>query len=239
MCSHRLGAVGIEIAAELTVCHSKAKVILAHSRDKLLSAEPLPDAFKDRALKSLQAAGVEVLVNHRLESSNVTEDGANEVKFTSGEKLVVGVVIMAISKSVPSTNFLPKEALNEEGFVNVSPSLQLSGDLPNAEYHFAAGDMINWSGIKRCGGAMHMGKLVAFNLYQIILRDQSAAKKKLKFKEMRQVPPMITIAVGREAVSYAPWPMGISSGKRMMKIFFEDDLGFRSRCNTLVCSGYR
>jgi hypothetical protein len=214
----------------LTVCHPKAKVILAHSRDKLLSSEPLPDNFKDRTLKVLQEAGVEVLLSHRLASSS-SVDGANEVEFTNGKKLVAGLVIKAMVKSIPSTSFLPKEALNEEGLINVLPSLQLSGDLPNSEYYFAAGDVVNWSGIKRCGGAMHMGKLVGGNIHQLIVRDLSRSAEKPRFKEMRQIPPMITVAVGKEAVSYGP-PFGTSSGKWLMQVFFGEDLGFRRRYMT-------
>ncbi|KAH8674207.1 hypothetical protein BX600DRAFT_509393 [Xylariales sp. PMI_506] len=220
------GAVGVEMAAELKICYPDLKVILAHSRDKILSAEPLPDAFKDRSLRAVQEAGVDVLLEHRLSTQTPVEAGY-EVEFTNGEKLIAGVVIMAISKSVPTSSYLPKEVLDESGYVNVLPSLQLSSDIANAERHFAVGDIINWSGIKRCGTAMHMGKLAGFNVYQAIrgLGIESESTKKPKFKELRDIPPMITVAVGRTAVSCGP--RGVRAGKRAMKLFFEEDLGFR------------
>lgn len=219
------GAVGIEMASEIKLCHPKTRVILAHSRDKLLSAEPLSDTFKERSLRLLQETGVEVLLNHRLSESRPV-DGGNEIEFTNGGTLLAGVVIMAISRSVPSTDFLPKDALDDEGYVNVHPSLQLSGSVPNSEAHFAAGDMIKWSGIKRCGASMHMGKLAGWNVYQSIMSDLSGPTRKPKFKELGPVPPMITVAVGKKAVSCSP--RGTTSGRRTMRLFFENDLGFRS-----------
>ncbi|KAI1844476.1 hypothetical protein JX266_009363 [Neoarthrinium moseri] len=218
------GAVGIEMAAELKICYPYIRVILAHSRDKLLSSEPLPDTFKDRSLKLLRDAGVEVMLKCRL-VNNKTVAGGQEVDFSNGDRLTASVVIMAISRSVPSTTFLPKESLTEEGYVNVTPSLQLAATVPNSSVHFAAGDMINWSGIKRCGSAMHMGKLVGFNVCQLIQQKGSKAAKAPKLKELSNIPPMITVAIGKSAASYGP--LGVKSGKRTMRLFFEQDLGFR------------
>jgi len=39
------GAVGVEIATELKVVMPDLKVTLVHSRNRLLSSEPLPDEF--------------------------------------------------------------------------------------------------------------------------------------------------------------------------------------------------
>ncbi|KAK6079046.1 hypothetical protein SCUP234_05972 [Seiridium cupressi] len=191
-------AVGIEMAAELKLWHPNTRVILAHSRDKLLSAEPLSDTFKERSIRILRESGVEVILNHRLSESKSIEEG-NEVYFTNGERLTAGVIVMAISRSVPSTDFLPKEALDQDGYVNILPSQQFCGNVPNSAVHFAAGDMINWSGIKRCGSSMHMGKLVGWNVYQSIMRDLSRSIEEPKFKELGPVSPMITIAVGKKA----------------------------------------
>lgn len=123
------GAVGIEMAAELKVVKPHVRVILAHSRDKLLSSEGLSDECKDRALELLRDSGVEVLMNHRLAESKSVESAEGpskyEVEFTNGNKMVVNAVVMAISKSVPSTSFLPASALDEEGYVNILPKYVL------------------------------------------------------------------------------------------------------------------
>lgn len=219
------------MAAELKVCQPHVKVTLAHSRDKLLSAEPLPDTVKDCALDLIREAGVDALMSHRLLTSTPIKnaDGADafEVEFSNGHKMVASVVVMAISRSVPSTDYLPKEALSEEGLVNVLASMQLATEtIPDSESHFAVGDLINWSGIKRCGGAMHEGNIAATNIHQLMLRDISDIE--VKFMELSEIPPMIGLAVGKVALSYGP-EEGLNSGKQVMQHFFEEDLGFRSK----------
>lgn len=112
------------MAAELKLVCPNLKVTLIHSRDKLLSAEPLPDEVKDRSLELVHEAGVEVLMSHRVDRTEEFIDNghkAYKVYFTNGHTLVADSVIMAISRSVPSTTFLPKEVLNEEGYVKIQP----------------------------------------------------------------------------------------------------------------------
>lgn len=218
------------MAAELKEVQPHVKVTLAHSRDKLLSAEPLPDNVKDCALDLTEETGVEVLLNHRLKSSTpiVNEDGTetHEVEFENGHKMIASLVIMAISRSIPSTDYLPAESLSEEGYVDILPSLQLASDkIPNAKTHFAVGDLIHWSGIKRCGGAMHEGKYAGWNIHQMMLRDLQG--KEPTFNELNPIPPMIGLAVGKNALSYGG--EGMKHGKQVMEWFFEEDLGFRSK----------
>ncbi len=111
------------MAAELKLVQPHIKVTLVHSRDKLLSSEPLPDDTKDRALELVREAGVETLLSHRLETTEdiISDDGTKslKLKFTNGHSMLADRVVMAISKSVPSTTFLPKEALDVEGYVKV------------------------------------------------------------------------------------------------------------------------
>lgn len=119
------GAVGIEMASEIKLIKPDVKVTLVHSRDKLLSSEGLPDETKDRALELLKAEGVEVLMSHRVARSDktVNDDGSVrfDIEFTNGHKMIASEVIMAISKSVPTTTYLPQAALNEEGYVKIRP----------------------------------------------------------------------------------------------------------------------
>ncbi len=218
------------MAAELKVSQPHVKVTLAHSRDKLLSAEPLPDSAKECAGELVVETGVELLLNHRLASSKPAKDeagrGLYEVEFTNGHRMLASEVIVAVSQSVPSTDFFPAAALNEAGLVNVLPTLQLAdAGIPNAESHFASGDLINWSGIKRCGAAMHEGSYAALNIHQLMLRDLSGKEPELR--QLNQIPPMIGLAVGKTAMSYGP--EGLGHGPEVMKTFFEEDLGFRSK----------
>lgn len=48
------------------------------------------------------------------------------------------------------------------------------------------------------------------------------------FQKLEEVPPMIGLAIGKQAVAY--WPeAGMTSGEDVLKAFFGDDLGFSSK----------
>lgn len=231
------GAVGIEMAAELKLVHPQAKVTLVHSRDKLLSSEPLPDECKDRAMELIREAGVDLLMSHRVEDTAQVKDAsgkpATEVSFTNGHTMQASVVIVAISKAIPSTSFLPAEALesNGRGHVRIRPNLMFPSEVPNADSHLAIGDVVAWSGIKRCGGAMHMGYFAAANMHEMMLEKMHVAKT-ARLNELAEIAPMIGLAVGKKAVSYGP-AQGVLSGEDVMKAFFGNDLGFDSKSRVL------
>lgn len=117
------GAVGIEMATELKLIQPHTEVTLVHSRDKLLSAEPLPDEVKDKALELVREANVHVLMSHRLEAVHEvkTENQSKyfELRFNNGHVMRASEVIMAISKSVPATTYIPQSALDMEGYVKI------------------------------------------------------------------------------------------------------------------------
>ncbi|UKZ82206.1 hypothetical protein TrVFT333_009990 [Trichoderma virens FT-333] len=221
------GAVGIEMAAELKHVKPHLKVTLVHSRDKLMSSEPLPDECKDKALDMVKESGVDVLMSHRLASSTKVEssDGSPkyEVEFTNGHKMTASVVIMALSNSISTASYLPSSATDPEGLVKIVPNMSFEPSTPNAASHFCAGDVAKWSGIKRCGAAMHGGHYVAYNIHQSVL--QQLAQHKPKFQELQEIPPMIGLAVGKNAVAYGP-DVGVVSGPEVMQAYFRDDLGW-------------
>ncbi|KAK3939180.1 hypothetical protein QBC46DRAFT_388427 [Diplogelasinospora grovesii] len=239
------GAVGIEMAAELKLVQPQLKVTLVHSRDKLLSSEPLPDETKDKALELLRETEVDVLMEHRLDRTEDMKDddhhpsgkGHLKLHFTNGHTMLADHVVWAISKSVPTTSYLPTETLDEEGYVKIQPSLTFPEHAPNSGDHFAVGDLVHWSGIKRCGAAMHMGYYAANNIHQRMLQKVVPDHQKPADLELAEIPPMIGLAVGKKAVSY--WPQsGTASGEDVMKAFFGDDLGFTICWNHLRLGGY-
>lgn len=133
------GAVGIEMAAELKLVKPDVAVTLVHSRDQLLSSEGLSDECKEKALELLREAGVEVLMNHRLQTSTKadTTDGVPklDLKFTNGHEMVASEVIMAVSKPTSTaTTYLPASALEEEeGLVKINPKYVFSLDSSRLE----------------------------------------------------------------------------------------------------------
>ena len=114
------------MAAELKLVHPDIKITLAHSHSKLLSAEPLPDEVKDCTLGLVKDAGVDVLLEHRLDTTveRIGSDGSKylELTYTNGNTMVASLVIMAISRSIPSTDYLPTTALDTDGYVEIHPT---------------------------------------------------------------------------------------------------------------------
>jgi hypothetical protein len=72
---------------------------------------------------------------------------------------------------------------------------------------------------------MHEGKLASLNIHQLMLQELQG--KEPTFNELNEIPPMIGLAVGKTAISYGP--DGMNHGPQVMKLFFEEDLGFRSK----------
>jgi NADH dehydrogenase FAD-containing subunit len=234
------------MAAELKVVEPQQNVTLIHSREKLLSSEPLPDDFKDRTLLLLKEASVEVLMDHRVTKVTLVEtsDGSPLFRLSLGDEseLMTSHVIWALSKGVPSTSYLPDFALDPEGYVKIGPtyalpdffcdmvtnllSLNFTDNTPNSMQHFAVGDIAAWSGIKRCGAAMYMGHNAAVNIHQQLL--QKHFTKVPKFIEISEVPPMIALAVGKKAVLYGPED-GTTWGEDKMEAMFGNDLGYTSK----------
>ncbi|KAG9233932.1 hypothetical protein BJ875DRAFT_462882 [Amylocarpus encephaloides] len=219
------GAVGIEMASEIALVHPTQRVTLIHSRERLLSAEPLPAEVAEYAVAALRRLGVEVVLGHRVNSSVQYADGKYLLKLSDGTKRTAGAVIWALSKQQASSSYLPKDTLDEDGLVQIDSTLHFKNDLPNSKYHYAVGDIAKWSGIKRCGAAMHMGFLAANNIYQDILASIGFIKAP-KYVTFPEVPPMIALACGKEAISYSQ-EEGAAVGEDIMKMFFEGDLGFR------------
>ena len=120
------GAVGVEMAAELKILDPQQKVTLIHSRDRLLSSEPLPDDFADRVHGVLREEGVDIILGQRVVDTTAvdTTDKRRVWNLTlgSGQQIVAGHVLSAISRCIPTSTYLSSPALDDEGYIKVHPS---------------------------------------------------------------------------------------------------------------------
>ncbi|MBA7493809.1 3-phenylpropionate/cinnamic acid dioxygenase ferredoxin--NAD(+) reductase component [subsurface metagenome] len=243
------GAVGIEMAAELKLVHPELRVRLVHSRDRLMSSEPLPDDFKDEALRLLKGVGVEVLTGKRVNHTSQPDatDGTIQLTLSDGDTISTSFVINAISRAISTSEYLPSTVLDEEGYVKIKPTLHFlpsntanNGCVSSVEpdsvaeppydpYHFAAGDITLWTGIRRCGAAMHMGSFAAHNIHAHILSTldtpTATTQSPPMYKSLSSHPPMIGLALGNTGIAYSPTE-GIKSGVDILKSMFQDDIGF-------------
>ena len=104
--------------------------------------------------------------------------------------------------------------------------MHFSSAVPNAARHYAIGDVAAWSGIRRSGAGMAMGRVAATNILSSILQDEDPTRKSHTV-DFPEVPPMMVLAVGSQAIWYGP-KVGMKWGKEVMKETFGSDLGWDS-----------
>ncbi|KAF2197950.1 FAD/NAD(P)-binding domain-containing protein [Delitschia confertaspora ATCC 74209] len=218
------GAVGIEFAGEVKNNHPSLSVTLVHSRTEVLSSEPLPTEFKQRAKLVLKEEGVELILNNRASVEDLPE-GKYKVTLADGTEIIADAVLDTTKKGYPTTNCLPPSCLDDEREVKVTPHLTFQSTIKNFERHFAAGDVVAWSGIKRAGGAMVMGQVAATNLYAEILKQEDPSAG-IKQGELPEYPVVMGLAIGKQCVTYDN--NGIKWGEDVMKLYFQDDLGWKA-----------
>jgi thioredoxin reductase len=116
------GAVGIEVAAKVQLEYPNNEVILIHSRDTLINAEPLPEEYKAKALELLLITGVQVKLSHRVladEKIETTEGSTTQLTLSGGEKLVCDRVIYSAVQKGANTGFLPNVEMDKNGCILV------------------------------------------------------------------------------------------------------------------------
>lgn len=79
---------------------------------------------------------------------------------------------------------------------------------------------------------MHQGLYVASNIYQKMMaytRNITPEYKELAI----DIPPMMGLAVGKQAASYGPPDNSVTSGEDVMQMFFGNDLAHTSTSATM------
>lgn len=222
------GAVGIEFAGEIKQYYPKIGVTLIHSRDQVLSSEPLPSELKDRVGTMLKEEGVDVILGSRASIEELS-NGKFEVTLADGKKIIADFVIDSTRKGMPTTDILPEACLNEDKEIKVHNSLMFKDNIPNHTSHFGVGDVIQWTGIKRAGSATVMGQAAAQNIYAAILNSEfpetASESERYTQTELPSWDAVIGIAVGKQCLTYDP-KNGIKYGVEVMQNYFGEDLGW-------------
>ncbi|CAN9169052.1 unnamed protein product [Alternaria alternata] len=226
------GAVGVEFAAEIKQYYPQIDVTLVHSRNEVLSSEPLPSDVKERAKILLEEEGVKLALGNR---ATITElpNGQFTVTLANNETITADFVIDSTKKGTPTTDVLPTECLNEDKEIMVHQSLMFKDTIANSSSHFGVGDVIAWSGIKRAGSATVMGQAAAQNIYSDILNSELAPSSEQYIKtELPAWDAVIGLAVGKQCLTYDP-KNGIKYGVEVMKGYFGEDLGWSANLKYL------
>ena len=106
------------MSAEMKVHFPQCEVILVHSRDTLLSAEPLTAEYKSIAYNLLTQQGVEVILNQRV-VDELAEAHGRVVVLSSGETIKCDKVIYTAQQQGANTTFLPPAILDTKGCIKV------------------------------------------------------------------------------------------------------------------------
>jgi NADH dehydrogenase FAD-containing subunit len=221
------GAVGIEFAGEIKTHYPGIKVTLIHSREQVLSSEPLPSDVKDKVKDILVEEGVEVITGNRAAITELSNKEF-EVKLANGTVLTADFVIDSTRKGEPTTDPLPNACLNKDREVKVNLDLSFQDTIPNAASHFGVGDVVEWSGIKRAGSAMVMGQTAAHNIYAAILNSENtrvSVEEQYKPLKLNKWEPVIGIAIGKQCLTWGS-EGGMKYGVEVMQGYFGDDLGW-------------
>jgi len=119
-----IGAVGVEFAAEIKSSSLDTEVFLIHSRTQLLSAEPLPEKLKQRSADLLTNLDITVLLSCRVVASEDSTDTGfkTTLQLSNGTQIGADKVIYTNSPHAACTSFLPEQALNAHGYINVRPT---------------------------------------------------------------------------------------------------------------------
>lgn len=174
--------------------------------------------------------GVDLALGNRA-TTHELPNGQYEVTLANGTKITADAILDTTTKGSATTGFLPAECLNEEQEVKVTSNLRFKADIPNAESHYAVGDVIEWSGIKRAGGAMVMGQLAASNIYASILQSEDSSHNFVP-GELPFYENVIGLAVGKQCLTYDK-TNGIKFGVKLMQDYFQGDLGWAANLRYL------
>ncbi|KAK0492526.1 hypothetical protein EDD18DRAFT_1410347 [Armillaria luteobubalina] len=124
------GALGIQFATDIAAVHPSKKVILLHSRNKLLPR--FEEGMHLEILRSLESLGIEVILGERLDMSSsdkYNEAGQRVVRTLSGRDINTDLMLLCTGQK-PNTALLkgmdPKTVDAQTGLARVLRTLQLS-----------------------------------------------------------------------------------------------------------------
>ncbi|KAF8316103.1 FAD/NAD(P)-binding domain-containing protein [Clavulina sp. PMI_390] len=195
------GTVGIELSGEIKQAFPNKSVTVIHAAKKLLNPT-YTDKTRDRGLATLQAAGVRVVLDDRLDGVPVegiiAETAAGvSLRTEKGVMLEADLFIPTFGPR-PNTWFLKSfasgAALSPTGRVNVTPTLnvQLSSStiLPDV---WAMGDIVEWDEQHSFVKAMAHLPIIKKNLLATLAGDEGG-----KLAEYQKPKELLLVTVGQK-----------------------------------------
>lgn len=134
------GPTAVSAASNLKIAYPEKSVHLFSSRPMVLAG--YADKARTHVQSLLKEQGVELHQNHRakIDGVDVHEIGSGEIQWQTPEdakSFSADAILWAVGAIQPNNECLPKELLNDDGFVKVTPQLY-HPDFPNV---FSVGDI--------------------------------------------------------------------------------------------------
>lgn len=190
------GAVGIELAGDLKHYRPDKQINLIHPHDTF-PPEPLADDFKEKAYKSLQDCGINLMMNTRVKATKTIDMGTTtgDLETVNGEIIKSDLNIWCtIHKN--NTQFLSKHItdnfVTSKQNITVNEYLQLKSQDETIENFFVLGDLVDLPIIKSAGWALYHGRQVANNLSSLLLEHKLVEAS----PDPRQVPKGMVLVAG-------------------------------------------
>jgi apoptosis-inducing factor 2 len=102
-------------------------------------------------------------------------------------------------------------------------------------HHFAVGDAVAWSGIKRVNNTKSMSQYCATNLAELILAAEDGVDPAF-MAECPEFQPRMSLAIGDEAVVYrGGGDDHVKSGKELKHRIFGKSLGIEGKIIEAIC----
>lgn len=190
------GAVGIEVAAEIKHYHPEKTVNLIHPY-LLFPPEPLSSKFKESAHASLKDAGVNIVLETRIDkelaNGNLETDDGKTIEsqfnyWTSGKKNNISM----LAKNMQD------KYVSKSGNLLTNEYLQLCNSKDIIKNIFCIGDIVELPVIKTAGWANQMGIICAANISSLLNNKQ--AEKTLP-KDKLETQNMVLVSGNRDLIS--------------------------------------
>ncbi len=152
------GLVGIELAGEILSKYEDKKIILVHSKDRLM--ERNPEKASRYAKRYLEKRGVEIIYNEKVIK------GKDKIFSTDRGRKIKSDLAFLCTGIIPNFELMKKNfssKLNERNQVKVNEYLQLVGE----RKIFAAGDVNDLNVEKTAQNAQLQAKIVVNNIYAL------------------------------------------------------------------------
>jgi NADH dehydrogenase FAD-containing subunit len=173
------GTVGVETSGEIKEAYPETKVTLIHGGSRVLDF--LKESASKAAAANLKGLGVEIVTGTKVQDAKRVEGGW-QVTTSDGKTLKADLYISALGV-VPNSSFLPKQILDEAGWVKVSPKLEVEG----AKDVFAIGDITTFKA-RYASKTIDMVPILAGNLKAVIAGGAAATEYKGNEKVIAFVP---------------------------------------------------